>query len=182
VTNIPQPTDLTPPTGPFPLARSASPQTILHHLLSTPAPPIHHSREVILEYVLSRELKLREKKSGKGGKGTLGREGFEEISKRIEEIEDGLRGGPGSPGSSMSKMEMDEPRQIGMTLCLSLRMSLSYFTLQELADQIMLLGVADAERILVQHVRRRIQGEGRWGVGKELEFVESLVSGPLLRH
>jgi hypothetical protein len=72
--------------------------------------------------------------------------------------------------------ELDEPRQIGVTLCLSLRMSLSYFTLRELAGQIMLLNLADAERTLVQHIRRRVQGEGRWGVGKELEYVESLVS------
>jgi hypothetical protein len=55
-------------------------------------------------------------------------------------------------------------------------MSLSYFTLQELADELLQLGVGDAERILVQHIRRRVQGEGRYGVGKELELVEEMVS------
>jgi len=61
------------------------------------------------------------------------------------------------------------------TLILSLRMSLSYFTLQELADQLLSLAVGDAEKTLVQHIRRRVAGEGRWGVGKELEYVEGLV-------
>jgi hypothetical protein len=160
VTNVPQPSDLTPPMGPFPLARSASTSTILHHLLLTPPPTIEHSREVILEYVLAREMKARDKKPGRGGKGTMGRDGFEEISKRLAEVESGLTTGP------------EENRQIGLTLILSL----SYFTLQELADQLLQLGVGDAERILVQHIRRRVQGEGRYGVGKELELVEEMVS------
>jgi hypothetical protein len=167
VTNVPQPTDLTPPMGPFPLARSASPTTILHHLLSSPPPTIERSREIILEYVLGRELKIREKKPGPGGRGTIGRDGFEEISKRLAEIEDELR--------ASASPDLDEARQIGLTLILSLRMTLSYFTLQELADQLDQLNIADAERILVQHIRRRVQGEGRYGVGSELEYVESLV-------
>jgi hypothetical protein len=150
--------------GPFPLARSASTSTILHHLLLTPPPTIEHSREVILEYVLAREMKARDKKPGRGGKGTMGRDGFEEISKRLGEVESGLATGS------------EENRQIGLTLILSLRMSLSYFTLQELADELLQLGVGDAERILVQHIRRRVQGEGRYGVGKELELVEEMVS------
>ncbi|WVW80538.1 hypothetical protein I302_102523 [Kwoniella bestiolae CBS 10118] len=194
VTNVPQPTDLTPPMGPFPLARSASPSTILHHLLSQPPPSIEHSREVILEYVLAREMKLRDKKPGKGGKGTLGRDGFEEIGKRLGEIEAGLRGettngmSPKQHTSTMSSssrdayptptterdVTLDENQQIGLTLVLSLRMSLSYFTLQELANQLLLLALADAERTLMQHIRRRVAGEGRWGVGKELEYVEAL--------
>ncbi|WVQ86161.1 hypothetical protein IAT38_008329 [Cryptococcus sp. DSM 104549] len=212
LTNVPQPSDLTPPMGPFPLARSASPATILHHLLSQPPPSIEHSREIILEYVLARELKLREKKSGRAGKGTLGREGFEDIGKRMGEIEDGLRGGGGESslgGSGLTSPkrgestpmamspsretaypspksprafsvgpgaldELNENQQIGLTLVLSLRMSLSYFSLVELAEQLMQLALADAERTLVQHIRRRVPGEGRWGVGKELEYVESL--------
>ncbi|OCF36017.1 hypothetical protein I316_02512 [Kwoniella heveanensis BCC8398] len=196
VTNVPQPTDLTPPMGPFPLARSASPQTILHHLLSQPPPSIEHSREVILEYVLAREAKLREKKSGRGGKGTLGRDGFEEIGRRLAEVEDGLRGETSSSLSpkrssgtmstsssgreayptprSDSAQSFNENQQIGLTLILSLRMSLSYFTLQELANQLLLLALGDAERTLVQHIRRRVPGEGRWGIGKELEYVEGL--------
>ncbi|ORY31294.1 hypothetical protein BCR39DRAFT_527314 [Naematelia encephala] len=188
VTNIPQPSDLTPPTGPFPLSRSASPETILHHLLSYPTPTLEHSREVILEYVLAREGKLKEKKPGRGGKGTLGRDGFEEISRRLGEIEDGLRGlfsprGPTAdlPSSSRNPYpspkpdnELDESRQLGLALLLSLRLSLSYFTLQELANQLVVLPVADAERTLVQHIRRRVAGEGRWGVAKELEYVESI--------
>ncbi|WWC65273.1 uncharacterized protein I303_107890 [Kwoniella dejecticola CBS 10117] len=194
VTNVPQPSDLTPPMGPFPLARSASSATVLHHLLSQPPPSLEHSREVILEFVLAREMKLREKKPGKGGKGTLGRDGFEDIGKRLGEIEAGLRGesssgfSPKGHASSLSSssreayptpssdrdLSLDENQQIGLTLLLSLRMSLSYFTLQELAGQLLLLALGDAERTLVQHIRRRIPGEGRWGVGKELEFVESL--------
>ncbi|WRT70792.1 uncharacterized protein IL334_007791 [Kwoniella shivajii] len=185
-----RPTDLTPPMGPFPLARSASPATILHHLLSQPPPSIEHSREVVLEYVLAREMKLREKKPGRGGKGTLGKDGFEEISKRLGEIESGLRGeavNSTSPKQMMSIMPdayptpksdkslgLDENQQIGLTLVLSLRMSLSYFTLQELTNQLLLLALGDAERTLVQHIRRRVPGEGRWGIGKELEYVESL--------
>ncbi|WWD20796.1 hypothetical protein CI109_105273 [Kwoniella shandongensis] len=195
MTNVPQPSDLTPPMGPFPLARSASPVTILHHLLSQPPPSIEHSREVILEYVLAREGKLKEKKPGRGGKGTLGREGFDDIGKRLGEIEEGLTGGsttsPKQPISSMPMassssrdayptprssrtQSLTENQQIGLTLILSLRMSLSYFSLQELANQLLSLALGDAERTLVQHVRRRVQGEGRWGVGKELEYVESL--------
>ena len=197
VTNVPQPSDLTPPTGPFPLARSQSVQSILHHLLSKPTPSILHSREVILEYVLAREGKLREKKPGRGGKGTLSREGFEEISKRLSEIEDGLKGVQAtSPrrgtfsrhdsiqdGSSESPYpsplsppaNLDEARTIGLTLILSLRLSLSYFTLQGLAEQLLVLATPDAERTLVQHIRRRVQSEGRFGVGKELEYLEILV-------
>ncbi|WWC92401.1 uncharacterized protein L201_007358 [Kwoniella dendrophila CBS 6074] len=194
VTNVPQPSDLTPPMGPFPLARSASSATVLHHLLSQPPPSIEHSREVILEFVLAREMKLRDKKPGKGGKGTLGRDGFEDIGKRLGEVEAGLRGetpngmslkqststmtshsrDPYPTPSSESTPFLNENQQIGLTLVLSLRMSLSYFTLQELANQLLLLALADAERTLVQHIRRRIPGEGRWGVGKELEYVESL--------
>ena len=188
VTNTPQPSDLTPPVGPFPLARSASPATILHHLLSSPTPTIQHSREIILEYVLAKEGKFREKKPGRGGKGTLGRDGFEEISKRLSEVEDGLRGaavttplkstfrGDGDSPPGVSDQELDEPRKIGLALILSLRMSLSYFTLQQLADQLLLLALPDAERTLVQHIRRRVQGEGRYGVGKELEYVEQITS------
>ncbi|RXK41920.1 hypothetical protein M231_00641 [Tremella mesenterica] len=176
VTNVPQPSDLTPPMGPFPLARSASPATVLHHLLSVPTPSIEHSREVILEYVLMREGKLKDKRPGKGGKGTLGRDSFEEISKRLGEIEDGLRAGVSAKSvRRRSELdELDEPRKLGLMLILSLRMSLSYFTLQEMADQLKELTVADAERMLVQHIRRRVSGEGRWGVGKELEYVENL--------
>ncbi|WVR08687.1 hypothetical protein IAU60_005745 [Kwoniella sp. DSM 27419] len=193
VTNVPQPTDLTPPMGPFPLARSASSATVLQHLLSQPPPSIEHSREVILEYVLAREAKTREKKPGRGGKGTLGRDGFEDIARRLGEIEDGLRGE--APDSSpkqriitasrsprdnhstpaSARTSLKENQQIGLTLILSLRMSLSYFTLQEIADQLLVLTLRDAERALVQHIRRRVQGEGRYGVGKELEYVESIV-------
>ena len=184
VANVPPPSDLSPPMGPFPLHRSASPATVLHHLLSQPTPSIEESREVILEYVLARESKLRDKKPGKGGKGTLGRDIFEDISKRLDEVEDGLKGvqpmsprstGAGSPRRK-SLEELDRPRKLGLMLTLSLRMSLSYFTLQELAAQLKLLALADAERMLVQHIRRRVSGEGRWGVGKELEIVESVVS------
>lgn len=175
--------------GPFPLARSQSPATILSHLLSQPPPSLEHSREVILEYILAREGKMREKKYGRGGKGTLGRDSFEDLSKRLSEVEDGLRatatsprGGPSDLGTSLfsgtrriSVGGLDEARQLGLTLILSLRMSLSYFTLQELADQLLSLAVGDAEKTLVQHIRRRVAGEGRWGVGKELEYVEGLV-------
>ena len=163
VANVPPPSDLTPPMGPFPLARSASPQTILQHLLSRPTPSVQHSREVILEYVLAREAKLKEKKSGRGGKGTLGRDGFEDLSKRMAEIE-------------LSLDPNIESQQLGLTLILSLRMSLSYFSLPELVNQLLLLAVADAERTLLQHIRRRVLGEGRYHVGKELEHVEGLVS------
>lgn len=193
LTNVPQPQDLTPPVGLFPLARSASIATILNHLLATPPPSIQHSREVVLEYVLSREAKLKEKKPGRAGKGTLGREAFEDIAKRMGELEDSLRGNSASrPSTSPSRDAYPSPResprqlkaqllnenqQIGLTLILSLRMSLSYFTLQELANQLMLVALGDAERMLIQHIRRRVSGEGRWGVGKELEYVERLVSG-----
>ncbi len=174
--------------GPFPLARSASPAAIINHLLSQPPPSLEHSREVILEYVLAREGKLREKKPGRGGKGTLGRDGFEDISKRLGEVEDGLRGAsttlndPAGHRRSKSQpsidQDLEDPHKIGLALVLSLRMSLSYFSPQELANQLLLLAIGDAERVIVQHIRRRVQGEGRWGVGKELECVEALVSKP----
>lgn len=194
-TNIPHPSDLTPPTGPFPLARSQSPATIIQHLRSQPPPSIEHSREVILEYVLGREIKLKEKKPGRAGKGTLGRDGFEDISKRLKEVEDGLRESvsPTSPirrpvdynGAGPSRpRQVDENIQMGLTLILSLRLSLSYFTLQELADQLLSLALPDAERVIVQHIRRRVPGEGRYGVGRELQHVESIVrlsASPLLQ-
>lgn len=179
MTSTPQPSDLTPPTGPFPLSRSQSPITILHHLLSEPTPTIEHSREVILEYVLNRESKARERKPGRGGKGTLGRDSFEDISKRLGEIEDGLM--RSSQNKQLSLEDLDEPRQLGMALVLSLRMSLSYFTFQELADQLLQIPISVAEKVLVQHIRRRVEGEGRWGVGKELEYIESLVSPSINR-
>lgn len=174
--------------GPFPLASSATTVTIVHHLLSQPPPSIERSREVILEFLYAREQKLREKKPGRGGKGTMGREAFDEISRKLSEVEDGLKvtstdnagnasyPTPTSPGPS----RLSESRTIGLTLVLALRMSLSYFTLNELGNQLQLLAVPDAERTLVQHIRRRVQGEGRWGVGKELEYLESLVSSPLI--
>lgn len=149
--------------------------TILHHLLSQPPPAIEHSREVILEYVLNRETKLREKKSGRGGKGTLGREGFEDIANKLAEVEAGLR----IPG--IDTMELSANRQLGLALILSLRMSLSYFTLGELGDQLLKLATPDAERVVVQHVRKRSPGEGRYAVGRELEHLESLVSSLVAR-
>jgi hypothetical protein len=155
------------------LYRSQSPATILNHLLSQPEPTLEHSREVILEYVLAKETKAREKRHGRGGKGTLGREALEEISARLTEVEAGLMF---VEGRKLELEELDRPRQLGMTLILSLRMSLSYFTSRELAEQLLKVPVGTAERILVQHIRRRVAGEGRWGEGKELEYLESLVS------
>lgn len=105
----------------------------------------------------------------------MGRDGFEDIGRKLGEVEDGLR--PHThPTPTSANLELDEPRKIGMMLILSLRMSLSYFSLRELADQLLVLGIADAERALVQHIRRRVAGEGRFGVGKELEHVQGLVS------
>nr|ODN95966.1 hypothetical protein L204_03657 [Cryptococcus depauperatus CBS 7855] len=201
LTNVPQPADLTPPMGPFPLVKSSSTATILNHLMSLPPPSIQHSREVILEYVLARETKLKEKKAGRAGKGTLGREGFEDLARRMGELEEALRGDsttikreatPSSPSRDLYptprspqqlQQSLNENQQIGLTLILSLRMSLSYFTLQEVAGQLLLLALGDAERMLVQHIRRRVPGEGRWSVGKELEYIESLVlhRRPVLR-
>lgn len=126
-----------------------------------------------MEYVLSKETKARDKKPGKGGKGSLSREALEEISDRLTEIEQGLMS---HEGRKLDLGDLDEPRQLGMTLVLSLRMSLSYFTLQELSKQLLKVPLGVAERILVQHIRRRVPGEGRWGVGKELEYLENLVS------
>ena len=160
--------------GHFPLARSKDPSTILQHLLSYPTPTLEHSREVILEYVLARESKLKEKKPGKGGKGTIAREHLEEIGKRMGEIEAGI------PTHGRDADEEDTLAEM-RALVLSLRLSLSYFTLPELAEQLSNtnLPLAMAERTLVQHVRRRVQGEGRWGVGRELAALESMVSfGP----
>lgn len=175
MTNIPPPTALTPPEHPhrsgsssIPLA-SSSPVTILHHLLSSPF-PLERSREIILEYVLAREGRLRDKKSGRGGKGTLDKDGLEDVGARLGEVEDGLQ-----PRGTNAE-ELDENRQMGLALILSLRMSLSYFTLAALGKQLMLLAIPDAERVLVQHVRRRVEGEGRYGVGKELRHLERLVS------
>lgn len=79
-------------------------------------------------------------------------------------------------GRRLELHELDQPRQLGMTLILSLRMSLSYFTSQEIAQQLLKVPIGVAERILVQHIRRRVAGEGRWGEGKELEYIESIVS------
>lgn len=155
--------------GPFPLSRSASPVTILHHLLSQPPPSVEHSREVILEYVLSREAKLRDKKPGRGGKGTLGREGFEDVARKLAEIEDGLK----LPG--IDAMQLSTNRQTGLALILSLRMSLSYFTSVELGFQLLKLHTPDAERVITQHIRKRVEGEGRYGVGQELEQLEDMV-------
>lgn len=157
---------------------------MLAYLLAEPMPPVHQSRKVLLEYVLSREARLREKKHGRGGKGTLGREGFEELADRMGEIEEGLRGtGPLAHASRMPRHngpvedeDLSPARQTGLALVLSLRMLLSYFTLPDLAKQLLQQTPQDAERTLVQHIRRRVAGEGRYSVGKELEYVESLVS------
>lgn len=185
MTNVPPASELHAPGGALgsgPLASaSTSPSAVLNYLLSTPPPSLTNSRQVILEYVLHREARLREKKHGPGGKGTLGRESFEEIAGRLGEIEDGLRGtGPlVSPSTStvpaVPDEELDDPRKTGLALILSLRMLLSYFTLPDLARQLLCQHPTDAERTLVQHIRRRVHGEGRYNVGRELEFVESLV-------
>lgn len=119
---------------------------------------------------MGRESKLREKKHGRGGKGTLGREGFEEIASKMAEVEEGLR----LPG--IDNTELSQNRQLGLALVLSLRMSLSYFSLQELGNQLLKLATPDAERVIVQHVRKRVQGEGRYRIGKELEYLEDMVS------
>lgn len=154
----------------------------MNYLLSTPTPSILNSRKVILEYVLAREARLREKKHGLGGKGTLGRDSFEDIAARLGEIENGLRGTGSLVGFNAAAVpavpdeELDDPRKTGLALILSLRMLLSYFTLPDLARQLLCQHPSDAERTLVQHVRRRVPGEGRYNVGRELEFVESLVS------
>ncbi|KAL7420865.1 hypothetical protein Q5752_004819 [Cryptotrichosporon argae] len=185
MTNVPPPSDLTPPTGPFPLARSQSPSSVAAHLLSRPAPSIARAREVVLEYVFAREARLRDKRPGRGGKGTLGRDGFDDLARRLGEVEDALRAGAvASPTSSPARdrqqapplalADLDEPRRVGLMLVLSLRMSLSYFTLQEVAKELLELALGDAERTLVQHIRRRVAGEGRYGVGKELEAIESM--------
>lgn len=123
---------------------------------------LEKSREIILEYTLGRETKSRDKKPGQGGKGTIGRDTLEEISKRLAEIEAVcIRYRP---------------------LLLSIRLSLSYFTIPELAEQLLLLAIPDAERTLVQHIRRRLPGEGRFAVGKELQHLEQLCqSRPALR-
>jgi hypothetical protein len=155
------------------LHRSQSPITILNHLLSQPVPEFSHSLEVIYEYLLIRENKLKEKKAGKGGKGTLSREALEDISARLTEIEHGLSF---VNGRKLEKEELDEARALGMTLVLSLRMSFSYFTLPELAAQLLLVAVPVCEGLLVQHIRRRVEGEGRWAVGNELEHLERMVS------
>lgn len=182
-TNVPPSADLNAPVGSGSLASaSTTPQAVLNYLLSSPAPSLLTARKVILEYVLQRESRLREKKHGLGGKGTLGRDSFEEIAARLGEIEDGLRGtgvliGAHAPTvPAVPDEELDDPRKMGLALILSLRMLLSYFTLPDLARQLLLQHPTDAERTLVQHVRRRVPGEGRYHVGRELEFVESLVS------
>ena len=94
--------------------------------------------------------------------------------------------GPGGDGSYPKPAspvdELDEPRKLGLTLVLSLRLSLSYFTLRELSDQLLVLAAPDAERTLVQHIRRRVQGEGRFGIGKELEYLEDLVRHIACNH
>lgn len=174
----------------MPQATSSTPTSILAYLLADPMPPVHLSRKVMLEYVLSREARLREKKHGRGGKGTLGREGFEELASRMGEIEDGLRGtGPLAHASRMSRHDgqvadedLSPARQTGLALVLSLRMLLSYFTLPDLAKQLLQQTPQDAERTLVQHVRRRVAGEGRYSVGRDLEYVESLVGAERRLH
>jgi hypothetical protein len=139
---------------------------VLTFLLSTPTPDIQRSREVVLEYVLARETRLRDKKPGRGGKGTLGRDGFEEIAVRLGEIEDGLRGkGPlasvgrrAAPAPGTPDAELAPPRQMGLAL----------------VRQLLSQPPSDAVRTLVQHIRRRVPGEGRFGVGRDLEYLESL--------
>lgn len=182
ITNIPPPAELTPPPTAAGHPASASTSTLLLYLTSTPTPSIQRAREAFLEYVLNREARLREKRPGRGGKGTLGREGFEEIAGSLAEIEDGLRGTGILAEKGIVRNhfvpdeELDSARQLGLALVLSLRMLLSYFTLPELARQILALPPGDAERTLVQHIRRRVGGEGRYAVARELEHVESLVS------
>lgn len=182
ITNIPPPSELTVPPTPAGHPASASTTTLLRYLTSEPTPSIQRAREAILEYVLNREARIREKKPGRGGKGTLGREGFEEIATSLAEIEDGLRGTGTLAERGVVRDhfvpddELDGARQLGLALVLSLRMLLSYFTLPDLARQILALPPSDAERTLVQHIRRRVAGEGRYAVARELEYVESLVS------
>jgi hypothetical protein len=57
-------------------------------------------------------------------------------------------------------------------------MLLSYFSLVDLGRQLLSQTPQDAVRTLVQHIRRRVPGEGRFNVGRELEYVESLVRIP----
>ena len=136
-------------------------------------PEFSHSLEVIYEYLLLRENKLKEKKAGRGGKATLSREALEDISARLTEIENGLSF---VNGRKLEKEELDDSRALGMTLILSLRMSYSYFTLQELASQLLLVAIPVCEGLLVAHIKRRVEGEGRWAVGNELEHLERIVS------
>jgi hypothetical protein len=147
--------------------------TILNHLLSQPVPEFSHSLEVMYEYLSIRENKLKEKKAGRGGKGTLSREALEDISAKLTEIENGL---VFVDGRRLDKEELDEARALGMTLVLSIRMSFSYFTLPELAAQLLLVAIPICESLLVAHIKRRVEGEGRWAVGNELEHLERMVS------
>jgi hypothetical protein len=128
---------------------------------------------VVYEYLSIRENKLKEKKYGKGGKGTLSREALEDMSARLTEIEDGLCH---VDGRRLEKEELDNARTRGMTLVLSIRMSFSYFTLQELSTQLLLIDIPTCEGLLVHHIKRRVEGEGRWSVGNELEHLERIVS------
>jgi hypothetical protein len=114
-------------------------------------------------------MKIRDKKPGRGGKGTLGREGFEDIARRLSEVEDGLR------LPDVDSMQLSSNRQMGLALILSLRMSLSYFTSMEVGYQLLKLGTPDAERVIVQHIRKRVAGEGRYALGKELDHLEFIV-------
>jgi hypothetical protein len=116
---------------------------------------------------------LKEKKAGRGGKGTLSREALEDISAKLTEIENGL---VFVDGRRLDKEELDEARALGMTLVLSIRMSFSYFTLPELAAQLLLVAIPICESLLVAHIKRRVEGEGRWAVGNELEHLERMVS------
>jgi hypothetical protein len=62
-----------------------------------------------------------------------------------------------------------------LSLVLSLRLSLSYFSTQELNDQLLLLPLQDAELALRMYVKRRLPGDGRWSVCKALEALEGNV-------
>lgn len=112
---------------------------------------------------------MREKKHGRGGKGTLGRDGFEDIASKLAEVEEGLR----LPG--IDTMQLSSNRQTGLALILSLRMSLSYFTPTEMGHQLLKLATPDAERVIVQHIRKRVAGDGRYAIGMELLHLEHMV-------
>jgi hypothetical protein len=105
---------------------------------------------------------------------------FEEIAGKLKDVENSVRLHARVVVVTMRITEcfpsqLAQPSPQVLSLILSLRLSLSILTTSELASQLLLLPLQDAELALRMYVKRRLPGDGRWSVCKALEALEGNV-------